>query len=803
LGVLKSGGAYVPVDPASPKHRSRYVIGDAGIRVLLTEQQLSSSAPGPDTTLVSLNRDWAAIDLESGGNPEAEVLTGNIAYVIYTSGSTGEPKGVAICHEQITRLFGSTDQWYAFNERDVWTLFHSCAFDFSVWEMWGALLFGGRLVIVPYLMARTPQSFYELICDERVTVLNQTPSAFRQLIQVEESAGYSSSLALRHVIFGGEALYPDSLNPWFERHRDDMPRVINMYGITETTVHVTYRPLSARDSSQSQASLIGEPIPDLTLYVTGEHTELVPLEVPGQIYVGGAGLARCYLDNPELTAERFVPDPFSCSRGSRLYKAGDLARVRPNGDREYLGRVDHQVKIRGFRIELGEIEASLQRHPLVKRTVVTTLRDAAGETRLIAYVIADRENTPAVSELRSYLKESLPDYMIPSGFVYVEAFPLTANGKLDRRALPEPGQRLNHYRGSVAPRDLLEFEIARVWEEILEAGEVGVTDDFFDLGGHSMLAVRLTARLRTRLNLDVPLSTLIQGGTVESLASILRGTQPVRPYSPLVPMQANGDREPFFCVHPIGGNILCYVELSRQLGSSQPFYGLQSAGLNTSNRRKTTVEEMAATYIEAMRTVQPVGPYRLGGWSFGGVVAAEMARQLEERTNQIELLVLIDSRAPVHDSDVIYSRSEEDALELVSAFLADFSGLSGKDLLNISQVKGDQSIEALFRHILANARQQHAVPASMDVPQISLLFETYRSNLEAARRYKPGLKWLPERTVLVRSAQSGEVWPRSTTFGWDAFATRPLILRHVPGTHYSILRKPQVAALAGILREFI
>jgi amino acid adenylation domain-containing protein len=808
VGVLKAGAAYVPLDPAYPEHRVSYVVGDAGIAVLLTEHQLSSSAPGLNIKTIGIDTDWAAIDLESGCDLQVPQVTGNLAYVIYTSGSTGKPKGVAISHEDVIRLFGSTKRSYGFDEKDVWTLFHSSAFDFSVWEIWGALLFGGRLVIVPYLLTRTPQAFYELVCDERVTVLNQTPSSFRQFIQVEQSACHSPSLALKNVIFGGEALDPASLRPWFERHPGHVPRLINMYGITETTVHVTYRPLTVADSAGSRASLIGQPIPDLTLFIAGPDTSLVPLEVPGEIHVGGAGLARGYLNNPGLTAERFIPDPFSSTGGGRLYKAGDLSRLMPDGDREYLGRVDQQVKIRGFRIELGEIEASLSCHPLVKRAVVTTTSDAAGETRLVAYLITEPENVPQVSDLRAYLKDRLPDYMIPSWFVYVDTFPLTTNGKLDRRALPDPSEALKPNREQVAPRDILELEIARIWEETLEMGPVGVTEDFFDLGGHSLMAVRLTARLRARLNVDIPLSALIQGGSVESLACMLRAKQQLRPDSPLVPIQTRGQCAPLFCVHPIGGNVLCYVELSRHLGKDHPFYGLQSRGLHIPIHRDISVEEMAAEYIEAIQAIQPAGPYRLGGWSFGGVVAAEMARQLEEQGNQIELLVLIDSRAPSLDSDDIYSRSEEDAMELVSAFLADLSGLAGtelagKELLEVSPATMGLSVEELFGRILASAREQQAVPPSADVSQIVRLFEIYRSNLHAARRYKPSLKWLPGQTVLVGSANSDEANGQLLTLGWEEFASGPLIFRSVQATHYSMLRKPEVAVLASILREFI
>ena len=394
----------------------------------------------------------------------------NLAYVIYTSGSTGQPKGVMVTHQNVVRLLAATQRWYQFNQQDVWTLFHSVAFDFSVWEMWGALLYGGKLVVVPYLVSRSPEAFYELLSRERVTVLNQTPSAFRQLIQAEQhfaesrqaaaevsgrisssegglasphAGGYSfPALALRYVIFGGEALEMQSLKPWFERHGDQQPRLVNMYGITETTVHVTYRPLSAKDLDSG--CVIGAPIPDLQLYILDARRQPVPIGVVGEIYVGGAGLARGYLNRPELTAERFIPNPFNPEPGARLYKSGDLARFLPGREIEYLGRADQQVKIRGHRIELGEIESALAQHPAVDECIALAREEGLGDKRLVAYVVPVRPSGPTTTaplpgEMRAFLQAKLPDYMVPSAFVMLQAIPLTPNGKVDRRALPAPG----------------------------------------------------------------------------------------------------------------------------------------------------------------------------------------------------------------------------------------------------------------------------------------------------------------------------------------------------------------------------
>ena len=388
LGILKAGGAYVPLDPSYPEERLAFMLEDSRGPVLITQSSLIERLPTHNATVLCLDRDWGEISSESQDNPLPLTTPDNLAYVIYTSGSTGIPKGALIAHHNVVRLFRATGSWFHFGSDDVWTLFHSYAFDFSVWELWGALLHGGRLVIVPFEVSQSPQEFYQLLCREQVTVLNQTPSAFRQLLGAEESVIDPSQIQLRLVIFGGEALDFQNLKPWFNRHGDQRPQLINMYGITETTVHVTYQIIKETDLHPGVPSLIGVPIPDLELYVLDLYRNLVPVGVPGELYIGGAGLARGYLNRAELTAERFVGHPFDDGKGRRLYRSGDLVRRRANGDIEYLGRIDHQVKIRGFRVELGEVEAMLAQHPAVQQTVVVAREDSLGHKRLVAYVVS-------------------------------------------------------------------------------------------------------------------------------------------------------------------------------------------------------------------------------------------------------------------------------------------------------------------------------------------------------------------------------------------------------------------------------
>lgn len=525
LGILKAGGAYLPIDPAYPRERMSLLLEDSRAPVLLTQHHQLPRLPSCEADVICIE---AVASTNGGIRHQAERRNhadpDNLAYVIYTSGSTGKPKGVMVTHHNVVRLFQATHSWFHFDHTDVWTLFHSPSFDFSVWEIWGALLHGGKLVIVPHAVSRAPEMFCELLAREKVTVLNQTPSAFRQLIRAEQELAPETPLALRWIIFGGEALDQQSLKPWFDRHGDDEPRLVNMYGITETTVHVTYRPLKEDDANCG--SVIGSPIPDLQLYILDSRQQPVPVGIPGEIYVGGAGLARGYLHRPDLTAERFVLHPFSNEPGARLYKTGDRARFLAGRDIEYLGRLDNQIKIRGFRIEPSEIESVLRQHPLVREAAVVVRQDKADDKRLVAYAVT-RQPAPAAAELRSFLRERLPDYMVPSAVMVLDKLPLTSNDKLDRRGLPPPDQPPTSTE-FVAPRTTLERTVADIWQELLGVEKVGLHDNFFEMGGHSLLLVQLHYRLQVSLERDVPITKLFQHPTVSALSEHLSDS-PVPP----------------------------------------------------------------------------------------------------------------------------------------------------------------------------------------------------------------------------------------------------------------------------------
>ncbi|MFD4949583.1 amino acid adenylation domain-containing protein, partial [Streptomyces sp. NPDC058409] len=534
LAVSKAGGAYLPVDPSYPAERITFVLRDAAAGVLVTSRALAEVLPQDTQRIVldepSVVAELAALDGVSLSDADrgAALSAAHPAYVIYTSGSTGRPKGVVVSHRNVGRLFAATEGWFAFGEADVWTWFHSFAFDFSVWELWGALLYGGRLVVVPFEVSRSPQDFLRMLARERVTVLNQTPSAFYQLMQAEAlEPELGEELALRTVVFGGEALDPARLAEWFARHPQDAPRLVNMYGITETTVHVTYAPLGMGAAGAGAPSVIGRGIPDLRLYVLDGWLQPVPVGVPGELYVAGGGVARGYLGRFGLTAERFVACPFAGS-GERMYRTGDVVRWTAGGELEFVGRADDQVKVRGFRIETGEVEAVLAACPQVVQAAVVVREDTPGDKRLVAYVVPADDADPAVDGgiaevARRFAAERLPGYMVPAAVVGLDTLPLTVNGKLDRKALPAPEYTTGSGRG---PSTVREEILCAVFAEVLGLDSVGVDDDFFALGGHSLLAIRLVETLRTR-GVPVSVRALFQTPTVAGIAAAATGVESI------------------------------------------------------------------------------------------------------------------------------------------------------------------------------------------------------------------------------------------------------------------------------------
>jgi amino acid adenylation domain-containing protein len=558
LGVLKAGGAYLPIDSMYPAARVLEMLEDARPTAILTSgslvaglseriAELSVSMVEIGQLLAGALLTEASLTGESKGLANPAVVAGgdDLAYMIYTSGSTGKPKGVMVTHRNVVRLLTKTDQWFHFNSDDVWTMFHSIAFDFSVWEIWGCLLTGGRLVIVPFAVSRSPRDFYDLLSAEKVTVLNQTPSAFFMLVQMEQNAG-ALPLYLRFVIFGGEALQYRKLAPWFERHGDTVPQLINMYGITETTVHVTYRAIQASEAESVEESLIGVPIPDLQIHLLNAEGKPVAEGEIGEIYVGGGGVSRGYHNRPLLNEERFLPDRFTQSPSARLYRTGDLARLRPDGELVYLGRNDSQVKINGFRIELGEVEAAMAAVPGVQQSCVVARTDADGTARLTAYFVAAPGAELTASFFGKFFAERMPAHMRPSSYTRLKELPLTVNGKLDAAALPSPSIGMGGPEDAMA-RSLSETEsqVARVFTDTLNLRRIGLDDNFFDCGGTSLLLIGAHLRLQAQSERQIPVTLMFECPTVRSLAKRLSADKPAAQTINAIQQRARKTRDAF------------------------------------------------------------------------------------------------------------------------------------------------------------------------------------------------------------------------------------------------------------------
>jgi thioesterase domain-containing protein/acyl carrier protein len=643
------------------------------------------------------------------------------------------------------------------------------------------------------MTSRSPEEFYELLAKEQVTVLNQTPSAFRQLIQAEESVG-QKELALRYVILGGEALEMQSLRLWFERHGDQKPRLVNMYGVTETTVHVTYRPLSKGDLHS--ASVIGVPIPDLQIYILDTQRQPAPIGVPGEMCVSGAGLARGYLHRPELTAERFVPDHLTGRPGSRLYKTGDLARFLPGRDIEYLGRIDHQVKIRGFRIELGEIESVLRSHSGVREAVVVVREER--EKQLVAYVVPNQVRPLTTAELRGFLGRRLPEFMLPSRFEFLQSLPLTPNGKVDRRALPVPGEsRPGTGQASLAPRTELEEKLAQIWCGVLHLDEVGVHDNFFDLGGHSLLATKLMARVEKAFGKTLPLAALFQAPTVQHLAELLSGQRKLEAISGIVPIQPAGSRPPFFC---LGAGPL-FRPLARHLDPDQPFLGL---GLGKEDLQNLPVpfklEDMAAVLVRKVREIQPAGPYFLGGWCLDGVLAYETARQLMTQDETVGLLVLFDAQNPNPSPNGLNSKDSgwRQLLRRMKRYFTNLRRVTMADRLDYLR-DTLQTRMMLLKYVTWGFACELLLNATGDIRGLPRLF----GGIEyfAVSHYRP--KPYPGRVLVVQAATPLEALDSDPGMGWGEVVPGGLEVHSAAGGHRDMFKEPYVAALAGKLGAYL
>jgi amino acid adenylation domain-containing protein/FkbH-like protein len=794
LAILKAGGAYVPIEATYPRERLTFMLADSGTPVLLTQHRLLGRLPKPADVLC-LDSDWELIARESRRNLPRSGTPESLAYVIYTSGSTGTPKGVAVPHRAVNRLVLNTN-YIQFNAADRVAQVSTASFDAATFEIWGALLNGATLVGITRDVALSPHDFARELREQNISAMFLTAALFNQLA-AEVPDAFSG---VRTMMFGGEAGDPKSVAKVL-RHKPPQ-RLVNGYGPTEnTTFSACYEVRAMPDDATTVP--IGRPISNSQCYILDAQLSPMPIGVPGELHVGGDGLARGYWNREQLTAEKFIPNPFK--PGELIYKTGDLARWLPDGNIEFLGRLDQQVKIRGFRVELGEIESILARHPAIRECVVCMRKDENGCDRLVAYYVCSGKRVPSFDELLRFLKERLPDHMVPSTFVPLEALPLTPNGKLERKALPEPSKGRPLMEGLATPRDAVELKLTEIWENILDVHPIGIEDKFFDLGGHSLLAVKLIAQIEKVFGRRLRVATVFQAPTIEQLAAVIR--EEIQEGSALagtslVEIQSKGSRPPLFLVHGAGGGMFWgYVNLSRHLGTDQPVYGLKSRGLD-GREELGSIEEMAAQYVADIRAFQPRGPYHLGGYCFGGNVALEMARQIKAQGEEVALLALLNCSPPNSDYERI-------------SFTPAWFGRFGKNLL----YWGDYfrhwtpaqrreffrwKKEVFKQRLLALIRRAPGVPLKVDPGNLVDLssFPTdqrnlWRTHIGALLDFHP--KCYPGRVHLFRSPGHPMLCSFEADYGWGALADS-VDISIVPGVHEKILEEPCVRSLAKELK---
>ncbi len=785
LGILKAGGAYVPLDPTYPFESLSFILEDVQPPVLLTQKRLLEEIPSQwDAQVICLDSDWEAIAQESVENPVSKLTVENLVYVIYTSGSTGMPKGVMIAHQGLCNREPEFRLYHVRPDNRV-LQFASLSFDTSVSEVFMALLAGAALCLEQDSLLLGP-ALINVLRNKGITTVTLPPSVLATLPAEEFPA-------LQTLIAAGEACTANLVATWGPGRR-----FLNAYGPTEATVCATV----AECVDDNHKPPIGRPVPNKQVYLLDQHFQLVPIGVPGELYIGGVGLARGYLNRPELTAEKFIPNPFSQKPGARLYKTGDLACYLPDGKIEFLGRIDHQVKLRGFRIELGEIEAVLVQHTGVRETVVITRDYAPGDQRLVAYVIPHQQ-VPTTSELRRFLKQKLPDYMIPSAFLLLDALPLTPNGKVDRRALPVPDQARPEQEGAfIAPQDTLEHQLTKIWEQVLGIQPIGVTDNFFELGGNSLLAVRLFAQIQEVFGKALPLATLFQAPTSKQLTNILRSEGFSAPIQSLVPLKLGGKKPPLFCIR----GILHYHDLARHLPPDQPVYGvylqdevelLLAGRLEKQLSVLTSVAELATQYLKEIQTLHPVGPYFLAGESFGGLVAFEMAQQLHVQGEKVAMLALFDTQAPGAVKKLLWR--ERVCLHLGNLFREGFTYALKKAKFNI-----DESQDRLVSTISKIHRKFNQ---SLGLPWIGYLQEVAQPDIRDQVVAQARANYLPRpylgKVILFRALERDKFDPYYTDpqLGWGELPIGELAVHHVPGAHLTMLREPHVRVLAERLTD--
>ncbi len=794
LGILKAGGAYVPLDPAYPRDRLALMLDDAQVPVLLSQQPVLPLLPDHRTEVWCLDRDGEGLAAQATENPPPRATPDALAYVIYTSGSTGRPKGVQIPHGAVVNLLRSMQRVPGLRAHDTLLAVTTLSFDIAGLELFLPLIVGARVVLASREVQADAHQLADLLAVSGATVMQATPVTWRMLLD----SGWPGHPQLT-ILCGGEELPRELADRLLARSA----ALWNMYGPTETTIWSAIHHVSA----DSPAVSIGRPIDNTQIYILDAQFHPVPIGIPGELYIGGQGVGRGYVNRPERTAERFLPDPFSPDARARVYKTGDIARYRADGNIDLLGRVDHQVKIRGFRIELGEIESVLLQHADVQQAVVLAREDTPNDKRLVAYIISRTARAPSTRELLDFLQHRLPNYMVPATFVPLAALPLTPNGKVNRRALPAPDPATGDWEeGFVAPRNLLEYQVAEIWKRILGVERIGVSDNFFDLGGHSLLAVRVISQIERIVGTRLSVIALFQAPTIEQLARLLRH-EAADSLSSLVPLQSIGSKTPFFWIHGERSDAL----LPRHLGPDQPLFGLMHQSLDGTPALYTSVEEIATHYLREIRTVRPKGPYRLGGYCFGGMVAFEVAQQLQRQNERVDLVVLVNPSSPRSDELPLTLSDNAGGSQQTGKSFRDgtsFRDELSRHLQNMKALRFSQRSNYVLQRVKGKAvhsSQKIIRPVQKLAISVCLrlgrpLPPSLRSRYILEIYFKAIRTYVPERysgrlTIFQADVES------AAPLRWKALARGGADVHYIPGDHLSVLEESHIRAWAETLKN--
>ncbi len=793
FAILKAGGAYVPLDPNYPVARLKYLVEDAHVDVLLTQAKLLERLPETYAQIICLDR-WDIKGLKNT-NPPGSFQSNNLAYVIYTSGSTGNPKGVAIEHQSVVNTLFDLEERFAVQPQDRVLAVSSLSFDLSVYDLFGVLGSGGTMVVPQAANCPDPEHWLELIAQQQVTIWNSAPALLELLVNYLISFGRQLPPSLRLILLSGDRINPNlvvqlqNLNPQLQ--------IVSLGGATEASIWSICYPITQTWSAEKTIPY-GRPLHNQSFYILDPEQQLVPIGVTGELYIGGVGVARGYLHRPELTASKFIANPFlkqislnNERKEDRLYKTGDLGRYFPDGNIEFLGRIDNQVKIRGVRIELGEIEATLLQCPEIQETLVTVNSSSPERSGLVAYLILKPNSTLTTQQLRDWLKSQLPEFAIPATLIFLDAFPLTPNGKVDLKALPQNQTKQLETPSILSIPNSLEAQLSQIWSRILNVRPITRDDNFFELGGNSLLALRLFEQIQKVCGQNLPLATLFTAPTIAQLAKVMNDRGCSIPWSTLVSIQPQGTKPPFFCIHPVGGNVLSYYALAEAMGTDRPFYGLQARGLDGQQTPSTSIEEMATDYLQEIKLIQPQGPYYLGGYSFGGFVAYEMALQLEKNGEKVAMLALFDCLGPncskkypllpqlqIH----LYNLAQLSVTESLSYLQARIAGSLSKLVLPSIQEKYFELV-TLF---LAPKQRSLAILEHHNYK----LIRQYRKYIRQAYGGKISLFRAKVRTV------EGYFDPIG---GWEGLALGGVDVYEVPGDHLKMVSQPEIASI--LVRE--